>query len=421
MPALIRRPRRGAPPIVRASLRDPRFGLLVAGETVNSVGGWASAIVLWGFAAYRFNASPQQVSLTIVCWAAPPALLSPLAGVYVDRLGPARALITGYVAAAVAALAMAAAGSLPALDLAAAAYGMAKSLAGPAAGALPPRIVADDELLAANALLGATASAGQVAGPLAASAALALWGFPAAFVLDAASYLVGAAVVAPLRLRSLPSPERAEHLHWGHELATAVGLARHQSTVRLALVLTSAVTFTSAAFLVVEPLYARQVLHRPPSQFALFEAAAGIGAILAGLAISRVRGRLADDGRPASGRPLAGRRIMAASATGYGLAAALFTGTTLVPVAYAGAFTWGVAGALFSAVVVTTLQRLTPAHAHGRVMGLSATLQSWVGTIGLPLGGVTLAGLGIRPGALALAAVAAASGALALTIARPES
>ncbi len=54
----------------------------------------------------------------------------------------------------------------------------------------------------------------------------------------------------------------------------------------------------------------------------------------------------------------------------------------MVPVAYAGAFTWGVAGALFSAVVVTTLQRLTPAHVHGRVMGLSPTLQSWVETIG---------------------------------------
>jgi hypothetical protein len=33
-------------------------------------------------------------------------------------------------------------------------------------------------------------------------------------------------------------------------------------------VVSAAVTFTSASFLVVEPLYARHVLHRPPSQFA---------------------------------------------------------------------------------------------------------------------------------------------------------
>jgi MFS family permease len=149
---------------------------------------------------------------------------------------------------------------------------------------------------------------------------------------------------------------------------------------------------------VVEPLYARHVLHRPPSQFALFEAAAGAGSVLAGLAISRIRARLA------------GGRILAVSAVGYGLAACLFVGTASVPVAYAGAFLWGVSGALFGAVALTTLQRLAPMHAHGRVMGVTATVQSWVEAIGLPLGGVTLAALGIRVGALALAGVAVAAG-----------
>ena len=86
--------------------------MLVAGQTVNSIGGWASAIVLWGFAAYRFNASPYAVSVTIICWAAPPALLSPLLGVYIDRIGPKAATVAGYCGAACAALGMAAAGSL---------------------------------------------------------------------------------------------------------------------------------------------------------------------------------------------------------------------------------------------------------------------------------------------------------------------
>ena len=42
--------------VVRPSLRDPLFGLLVAAEAINSVGGWASGIVLWGLVAYRFDA-----------------------------------------------------------------------------------------------------------------------------------------------------------------------------------------------------------------------------------------------------------------------------------------------------------------------------------------------------------------------------
>jgi len=60
-------------------------------------------------------------------------------------------------------------------------------------------------------------------------------------------------------------------------------------------------------------------------------------------------------------------------------------------------------------------------HARGRIMSISATLQSWTETIGLPLGGVTLAALGVRPGALALAGVALAAGLIGMAIvtARP--
>lgn len=392
---------------VRPSFRDPRFTLLVVGEAVNSIGGWASAIVLWGFAAYRFNASPYAVSATIVCWAAPPALLSPLMGVYIDRIGPRAAVVAGYCVAACAALGMAASGSLAELAIAALAYGSARALAGPAASALPARIVADDDLLAANALLGSAASVGQVAGPLVASAALAVSGFPAAFIVDAASYLIGAAAVAPLPVRTAgAAAPRTERHGWRHELAEGITLVARGRAVRLVVTVSAAVTFTSAAYLVVESLYARHVLHRPPSQFALFEAAAGIGAILAGLAISRIRARL-------TGGP-----ILMVSAIGYGLAACLFTGTTLVPVAYAGAFAWGAVGAVFGTVAVTALQRAAPVHAHGRVMSVAATLQSWVETIALPLGGVTLAALGVHAGALTLAGVAIAAGLIALVPAR---
>lgn len=384
---------------VRPSFRDPRFALLVTGEAINSIGGWASAIVLWGFAAYRFNASPYAVSLTIVCWAAPPALLGPLAGVYVDRIGPRAAVVAGYCGAACAALGMAASGTLAELAVAAVAYGSARALAGPAASALPARIVAADDLLAANALLGAAASAGQVAGPLVASAALALSGFPAAFIVDAASYLVGAAVVAPLPVRALARTERPG---WRDELAEGIRLVARRREVRLVVAASSAVTFTSASYLVVESLYARHVLHRPPSQFALFEAAAGIGAILAGLVISRIRARLI------------GGPVLMASAIGYGLAAGLFTGTVSVPVAYAGAFAWGAAGSVFGAVALTTLQQVTPVTAHGRVMSVAATIQSWVEIMALPLGRVMLAALGVRAGALALAGIAVAAGVICL-------
>ena len=418
---------------VRPSLRDPRFAFLLIGQSVNAVGSWASAIVLWGFAAYRFNAGPEAISVTVVCWSVPPAVLSSLTGGLADRFGPRAVLIAGYLGAAAAALAMAAAGSLAFLDVMAAAYGVARSLSGPAASALPPRVVAPDDLLAANSLLNVTSSIGQIAGPLAASVLLATVGFGAAFAADAATYLAGVVVLLPLPL--LPPPaepadraepaERAEpagdaqdsvgspagvsrSAAWPRLRAAAAGavaVARDPRLRAIALART-AIMFTSGAFLVVEPLYARHVLGRPPSQFALFEAAIGIGAIVTGLALPRVGRRWSGTG--------ATTKTLAGGAIGYGLAAALFTGTTWVPAAYVGAFAWGASGMVFYTVAATALQRLAPAGTLGRVAGVISTAESATETASLPLAGVIVAFAGIRPGALAVAAVAVAAGIVCL-------
>jgi predicted MFS family arabinose efflux permease len=399
------------------SLRDPRFAFLVIGQSVNSVGSWASAIVLWGFAAYRFNASPEAISVTVVCWSVPPVILSPLTGGLTDRFGPRAMLIAGYLAAAAAALAMAAAGSLAFLDVMAAAYGVARSLSGPAGTALPPRIVAPDDLLAANSLLNVTSSIGQVAGPLAASALLAAAGFSAAFAADAATYLVGVVALLPLRLRPAPAAEPDKPDERGGQprlraaFAGAEAVALDPGLRRVALA-GMGVVFTSGAFLIVEPLYARHVLGRPPSQFALFEAAIGAGAIVTGLALPRIGRRW-----PGGGTTTA----LAAGAIGYGLAAALFTGTRWIPVAYVGAFAWGASGMVFFTVAATALQRLAPAGTLGRVAGVISTAESAAETAGMAAAGPIVGVAGIRLGALALAAVAISAGAGCLRRRAPAS
>ena len=163
------------------------------------------------------------------------------------------------------------------------------------------------------------------------------------------------------------------------------------------------VIFTSGAFLVVEPLYARHVLDRPPSQFALFEAAIGVGAIVTGLVLPVIRRRL-----PVTRSAL---EVLAAGAISYGLTAALFTGTPWIPVAYTGAFAWGASGTVFYTVAATTLQRLAPAGTLGQVAGVISTAESTIENLSMPLAGVLLAATGIRAGALVLAAAAVAAGA----------
>jgi MFS family permease len=401
---------------VRPSFRDPRFAFLLAGESANWVGSWAAGIVLWGFAAYHFSASPEAISVTALCWSGPPMVLTAFTGGLTDRFGPRVMLVVGYLCSAVTSLGMATAGSLMILDVLAVACGAARSLCSPASSALPARVVESDDLLAANSLLGVTSAIGQVAGPLAASVLMATTGFRVAFAADAATYLVGALVVFPLPLLPLPDePEEAGAVITGHSAygvswlraaVTGVAAVARDPELRRVALARMGVIFTSGAFLVVEPLYARHVLDRPPSQFALFEAAIGIGAIVTGLTLPVIRRRLPTTRSAA--------RLLAAGAISYGLAAALFTGTPWVPVAYFGAFAWGVAGTVFYTVAATTLQRLAPAGTLGRAAGVISTAESAVESGSMPTAGALVAVAGLRPGALALAVVAVVAGAACL-------
>jgi MFS family permease len=395
---------------VHPSFRDPRFTFLLVGQSVNWIGSWAAGIVLWGFAAYHFGASPEAISLTVLCWSGPPAVLTAFTGGLTDRFGPRVMLIVGYLCSAATSLGMAAAGSLLFLDVMAVACGAARSLCGPASSALPTRVVESDDLLVANSLLGVTGSIGQVAGPLVASVLMATTGFRIAFAVDAATYLVGVLVMFPLPVLPLPDePREARPAATGRSAyerlrrttAGAAAVARDPELRHVA-VARMGVIFTSGAFLVVEPLYARHVLGRPPSQFALFEATIGAGAILTGLALPVIRRRL-----PAN---RAAVRLLAAGAISYGLAGALFTGTPWVPVAYIGAFAWGTSGTVFYTIAATALQRLAPAGTLGRVAGVISTAESATETVAMPAAGALMAVAGLRPGALALAAVAVAAG-----------
>ena len=386
--------------------RQRRFALLFAGQAVNGIGSWAALIAMWGFAAYRFHSGGRQIALLALCWSAPSALIGPLVGVPIDRLGPRRVLMAAYLAAAGAAVAMGTARSLRQLAIYAVGYGLCKAFTYPAADALPPRIVADRDLLAANALLGAAQESAIVFGPLVAAAAIAAGGLRAAFMVDAATYLVGIAALAPLHLSAIV-PRARERLR--HELAEGLSITIHTPLLRYVMTLSTAVFMTWGAFVVVEPLYARDILHRPASQFALFQVAFGIGLVGTGLILPRL------------GERVAGARSLAIAVVLSGLAAGLYVGTSSVIVAYLGVFLWGVDVAFYAAPSRTLLQRAAPVHAHGRVMALYRTGHSLSDLVALPLTGVAVAAIGVQATGLTVAAIACLAGLVGLAKAQRSS
>ena len=380
-------------------LRSRPFALLLSGYALNAIGSWGALVAMWGFASYRFHAQAPQIALIGLAWAAPAALLAPMAGIPIDRLGPRRVILAAYLMGSATSVAMAFASNLHTLILLGLAHGAVEAFAQPAGDALPPRIVDDEDLLAANALLGSAAQSAIVFGPMLAAGAIYLAGLRGAFVVDAATFWAGIAAVAPLRLRPVTYvPERPPTLR--EEVVVGLRVARAQPTVRFTLALSAAVFVTWGTFLVIEPLYVRDVLHRSATIFASLQMAFGIGLVGTSLVLPRLGDRVA------STRALAGSVLLS------GVAAATYIGTRSLAVAYVGVVLWGVDVAFYSAPARTLLQRWSPAYAHGRVLALYRSLNSWGNLVSLPVAAAVAGSLGPRPAGLAISGVALTAGAV---------
>ena len=364
-------------------LRDRRFLALTAGHALNGIGSWAGLIAIWGFAAYHFDLGSTQLGLLAAAWGVPPVLLAPLAGVVIDRVGARRVAVTADLCNAAVALAMMTADSFTGLLVLAALHGVGKAFSAPAYSTLPSQVVERDQLFAANALFSAAADLALVIGPLVAAGVIAAAGPAVAFAVDAATYVLAAAATLPLRPRARGRAEDGARASTRADLSELVRVVR-DPRVRPLYLLGFALWLSFGTFIVLEPVFVRDVLRQPVTTFALLQTAFGVGLVVTGLALPLVR------------RHLESILAMSVVMTAAGVAAMSYAGAMVVAVAFAGSLLWGACVALFSAPTRTLLMQHTPEETHGRVLGAWQSVNS-LGQL-LPAAVVPLVvGLGVQP------------------------
>lgn len=394
-------------------LRRGAFAGLVAGSAFNAIGSWAALIALWGFAAVHFGVGANGIALIGLAWSLPAAVLSPLAGIPVDRFGPKTVLVAANVLGVGAALALVAATTFHQLLALALVVGLVNTLGKPAALALPARLVDDADLLRANSLLGGAEQSAIIFGPLVGALAISLGGIGAAFAFDAATFAVGALAVLPVRLRPVPgsgspgsgSPGTTAASVLG-ELVVGLRLARRIGDVRRTLALAAAAFGSWGAFFVLEPLYVRDVLHRSPAVLGLLQSFFGVG--LLGMTVLL----------PRLGDRVGSVRVVAVSVAASGVVAALYVGTRSLPVAIVGVFLWGVDVAFFLPPMQTILQRATPTEAHGRVLALSSQVSALGDVVAIPFAGVAVAAIGVRQTGAVVGGLAVLAGVVGVVVTR---
>ncbi|MDP1819138.1 MAG: MFS transporter [Acidimicrobiales bacterium] len=375
---------RATTPAAAGSPWSRRVVGFLAAEAFSAIGSWATIVAIWGYAAYEYDATAGEVALFGIAFSLPGVLLGPVTGTVIDRLGPKVTLGIAKVVGFVAALALLAADDFRTLAFLAVFHGVAMAFSYPALQAMPPRLVEDEKLARANALVSLTDELAIVLGPVAAGVGISAFGFRGAFVFDALTYLLGLAVLPMVRLKKLDGardddpPVRFRDAMEGWKLIARSGILRRVVSC------TFAVHILYGTALLAEPLYVRDVLHRSESVFAALQTAFGICLVIGGLLAARLGERLASFGWIALG------------VFGSGITSILYLGTPWVAVAFLGVGLWGVSTAVISGPSRTVIQRSTPQRAHGRVLSADFVAGSTAELLGVAVAGVFVSVFGVQ-------------------------
>lgn len=267
---------------------NSRFRRIWCANVLSQTGTQVSRMALLLYLAATWN-SPVPIAALLVVETVPALLASPLAGVLADRVDKTRVMVAADL---VRFLTMAAVLLQPTLTVilpAAAVHAAATSFFQLAKSSAIPRVVDKQALVQANATEQAASNVVFIAGPALGAELLVRVGLQVTLLLDCASFLISAMLIASVRLGARPSTAKATAM--SDIMAGWRYLRGHPSALPLCSMffvgLLCAGVWTPLA-----PFFVRDYLGGTERtlgwQFMLFGAGAVAGSVLAPRAIGRV-------------------------------------------------------------------------------------------------------------------------------------
>ncbi len=371
------------------------------GHTVSEFGDRVTELALPLIAVLVLHATPTQVGLlTAAVWA--PNLLSLLVGSWADQhLHKRRILVAADLLRAVTVLSVPIVYAVGVITLAqlfvvALLAGLGQVLFSTSYPSFFVSLVPRADYVDANAKLNVSRSASFVAGPAAGGFLIQLLTAPLAMLVDAASFLCSAVVIARLDVPDRPLEQRGEE-SWLRRAATGVHFVVTDRYLRGSLRCCATInffTFMSSALLV---LFASRELGLSAGVIGLAFGIGSVGGLIGAFAAPRLSARFG-----------VGRMIV--------VGAVVFP-ASIAPIALAGGADWVAAGVLGLAefgsglgvmvfdINLNSLQAaVIPDGMRSRVAGAFSMINYGVRPLGAVLGGVLGSSIGIRETLLLAAA-----------------
>lgn len=271
----------------RALLRQPMFRLLLTARSISFLGDSLAPIAL-PFAVLGIGGDVGDVGLVLGAGAITNLVLLLGGGVIADRFPRRLLLVTsdlvqGTAIAVMAALLMMHLATVWSLALLQVAFGVGMAINLPAFTGLVPELVARNDIQSANGLLSVTQSTAQIAGPSVAGILVVAASPGVALAVDAATFLVSAALIVRLRVDKVSSSDQP---HFLRGLAEGWRELLKRRWYWVSLLAHSGANFSIGVFYVLGPTILADT-DAGATGWGFIATAGSVGSMLGGLAILR--------------------------------------------------------------------------------------------------------------------------------------
>jgi MFS family permease len=375
----------GFPAGLRA-LRHPRYRRYFLGQALSILGTWVQNVAM-SWLVYRLTGSAALLGLTAFLAQAPQLLVSPLAGLFIDRFDRRRLFLLIQTLMIAQALTLAVLTGLEVvrpwhLVVLAGVFGVINSFDTPLRQSMLGQLVDDRaDLRNAIALNASLFNSARFVGPPLAGLILALTSEAVCFGLNALSFIGIAVAVARLP----PPPVSPPSGGLTAALKEGLRFALDSLPVRVLLIGVAVMNLTGSAYLVLMPVLARDVFAGDAQTLGWLLGATGGGALAA---TALVASRHTID------------QLIRLVVAGWAIATvslAAFAATSVLGLAMAAGFGLGLG---ISSVNVSTnaiLQSLVPDRIRGRIISYFTAFRFGMDALGGLAAGALATGFGVAP------------------------
>lgn len=274
------------------ALKSRNYKLFFIGQSISLTGTWMQNIAM-SWLVYRLTGSTVLLGLVGFLSHIPAFFLAPFAGALADRLNRRRLMIiiqSTYMTWAFIFAALVLTGKIttPLILLFSLIGGIIHAIDMPVRQSFLIEMIEDkSDIGNAIALNSSIFNSARLMGPVIAGVLIGFVGEGVCFFLNGLSYM--AIIIALLLMKIRQSPEKSSGRNILGEIKEGFHYAFSIPSIRAIIILLSTISLTGSSYLVLMPVFAKEVFHKGPETLGFFVGAVGLGALMGALFLASRR------------------------------------------------------------------------------------------------------------------------------------